>query len=86
MAEHYGWLMTFTLDFLALTAISAITLVLYRLYLSPLAGIPGPKIAAATGWYELYFDCWLAGKYIFEIERMHSIYGECQIENIIGEA
>ena len=86
MADHHEWLVGFILNFLALVAISAITLVLYRLCLSPLAGIPGPKIAAATGWYEFYFDCWLAGKYIFEIERMHSIYGEPRIENIIGKA
>ncbi|CAD6587386.1 MAG: hypothetical protein ASARMPREDX12_002831 [Alectoria sarmentosa] len=37
--------------------------------------IPGPKLAAATGWYEFYYDCLLAGKYIFEIERMHEVYG-----------
>ena len=78
--------MAFILDFLALIAISAITLVLYRLRLSPLAGVPGPKLAAATGWYEFYFDCWLAGQYIFEIERLHSIYGKSRIENLVGKA
>lgn len=50
-------------------------LVIYRLYLSPLAGFPGPRLAAATGWYEFYFDFWLSGKYIFEIEKMHIQYG-----------
>ncbi|KAI0420251.1 cytochrome P450 [Xylaria grammica] len=50
-------------------------LVFYRLYLSPLAKFPGPKLAAATGWYEFYYDYWLNGQYIFEIERMHKRYG-----------
>lgn len=55
-----------------------VTVIIYRLYFSPLAGFPGPKLAAATGWYEFYFDYWLNGKYIFKIERMHKIYGAHQ--------
>ncbi|KAM3076084.1 hypothetical protein ACMFMG_006399 [Clarireedia jacksonii] len=50
-------------------------LVMYRLVLSPLASIPGRKIAAATGLYESYYDCWKRGRYWAEIERMHQEYG-----------
>ncbi|PQE19169.1 cytochrome P450 protein [Rutstroemia sp. NJR-2017a BBW] len=53
----------------------ATSLVLYRLFFSPIAGFPGPKIAAITGWYEFYYDYWKDGKYIFEIEEMHKRYG-----------
>lgn len=52
-----------------------ISLAVYRLYFSPLAGFPGPKLAAATGWYEFFFDWWLGGKYVFEIERLHEKHG-----------
>ncbi|KAI1443094.1 cytochrome P450 [Annulohypoxylon stygium] len=52
-----------------------VTVVVYRLYFSPLAKFPGPKIAAATGWYEFFYDYWLSGQYIFEIKRMHEVYG-----------
>lgn len=47
-----------------------------RLYFSPLSKIPGPKLAALTHWYEFYYDWWLQGKYVFEIERMHREYGK----------
>lgn len=50
-------------------------LIAYRLWLSPLAKFPGPKLAALTGWYEIYFDAVLHGKYTFEIGRMHKKYG-----------
>jgi hypothetical protein len=49
--------------------------VAYRLFFSPIAKFPGPKLAAATGLYELYFNFCKNGKYVFEIERLHNIYG-----------
>lgn len=61
----------------AVVAYSAYTvgLAIYRLYLSPLARFPGPRLAAATGWYEFYYDAICHGKYTFEIGRMHQEYG-----------
>ncbi|KAL2859546.1 cytochrome P450 [Aspergillus pseudodeflectus] len=50
-------------------------LVFYRLYFSPLAKFPGPRIAAVTGYYELYYDVIHKGQYIFQIEKMHDKYG-----------
>ncbi|KAL1970872.1 hypothetical protein VTN77DRAFT_2706 [Rasamsonia byssochlamydoides] len=47
----------------------------YRLYLSPIAHFPGPKLAALTWWYEFYYDAICGGKYIWEIEKMHRRYG-----------
>jgi hypothetical protein len=48
----------------------------YHLFLSPLAGFPGPRIAAATGYYEFYYDLFKKGSYVFEIEKMHDKYGQ----------
>lgn len=53
----------------------SVSLLVYRLLLSPLAGFPGSKIAAATHYYEFYYNWWCQGKYIFEIEKMHKKYG-----------
>lgn len=50
--------------------------VIYRLWFSPLAGFPGPKLAAATSLYEFYFDYANNAKYCFKIEEMHRVYGE----------
>lgn len=50
--------------------------IIYRLYFSPIAKFPGPKLAGLTGWYEFYYDAILQGKYIFEIEKMHQLYGQ----------
>lgn len=60
-------------------AISLVVYVLagavYRLYFSPLAKFPGPKLAALTLWYEFYYDVIKKGRYTWEIRRMHEKYG-----------
>lgn len=55
-------------------------LYVYRIFFSPLSHIPGPKLAAATRWYECYFDAIKVGRYYAEIERMHKVYGKARIK------
>ena len=48
---------------------------IYRLYLSPIAKFPGPKLAALTLWYEFYHDVVRGGQYCFKINELHDQYG-----------
>ncbi|KAL8788902.1 MAG: hypothetical protein Q9213_001425 [Squamulea squamosa] len=57
------------------TIIYIIYLVVTRLYLSPVASVPGPKLATLTFWYEFYYDVVLGGRYTWKIAKLHEQYG-----------
>ncbi|KAI0866422.1 putative cytochrome P450 [Xylaria cubensis] len=61
--------------FIVLYASYLIGLVYYRLYLSPLAKFPGPKLAAISKWYEFYYDVVKRGQFTFQIQKLHKKYG-----------
>ena len=48
---------------------------IHRLHLSPVAKIPGPKLAALTFWYEFYYDVVKHGRYTWKIAELHEKYG-----------
>lgn len=52
-----------------------LVLAINRLVFSPLASFPGPRLAAVTRWYEAYFDVLRGGQFMYEIQRLHIIYG-----------
>lgn len=52
-----------------------VVVVIYRLYFHPLSAIPGPRLAAATGWYEFCYDVIQGGVLVFELKRLHEKYG-----------
>lgn len=48
---------------------------IYRLYLTPSAKFPGPRLAALTFLYEGYYDVWCKGRYTWKIRELHEEYG-----------
>jgi len=52
-----------------------VAIAIHRLYFSPIAKFPGPKLAALTKWYEFYYDVVLQGQFTFRIQTMHKKYG-----------
>lgn len=66
-------------SFTALTGCVAVYLLglsIYRLYLTPSAKFPGPRLAALCYWYEFYYDVWPhEGQYTWKIRELHEKYG-----------
>lgn len=58
-----------------LTTLYTLYGLIYRLYFSPLAKYPGPKLAAATRWYEFYYDVMKRNRFSWQIQKMHDQYG-----------
>lgn len=63
------------IGFVLLLLAYGIATVFARLFLSPIRRVPGPKLAAATRWYEFYYEVILKGQYTFHIQDLHKKYG-----------
>ena len=61
-------------------------LYIYRMFFDQLSHIPGPKLAAASLWYEFYYDVIKKGQYTFEIGRMHEKYGMRSLIHTSGKS
>ncbi|KAL2862513.1 cytochrome P450 [Aspergillus lucknowensis] len=59
----------------ALFATYIVSLVIYRLFLSPIAHFPGPRLAALTVFYEFYWEAVRNGQFTFHIGELHKKYG-----------
>ena len=53
-----------------------IVLYIDRMYFDQFSHIPGSRIAAATLWYEFYYDVILKGQYTYKIRELHKQYGQ----------
>ena len=58
---------------------------IWRLFLSPIAHIPGPRFAALTFWNEFYYDVYLGGKYTWKLREYHETYGMRRRNMCYGE-
>lgn len=72
---------TFLFGLLATCIFYRLWIIIYRLYFHPLAGFPGPKIAAVTHLYEIVWDYFGDGAYLFHCEELHKKYGTTKWED-----
>lgn len=63
---------------IALVVAKLLWSIIYNIYYHPLCKFPGPRLAGATRLYSSYFEALKSpgGQYIFEIDRLHKIYGK----------
>lgn len=55
---------------------------LYRVFFHPLSKYSGPKLAAATVWYQTYYDVWMGGELAHQVKNLHKKYGKL-LENLL---
>ena len=58
-----------------------VTSVVYRLFFHPLAGIPGPRLAALSYLYRTYFNA--SGSFYAQIEKLHHEYGKGRVGGVV---
>lgn len=58
------------------TVACLLVIAIYRLHVHPLSNVPGPRLAALTGLYEVFCVAWCSESYDEEIDRMHRAYGQ----------
>jgi len=70
------------LEILATVLCLLIATPIYRLTLHPLAKFPGPKVAAATSLYRVYYDVVKGGggEMLHQLEYLHSVYGTSSVQ------
>lgn len=59
-------------------------LAIHRLYFSPLAKFPGPRLAALSKFYEFYYEVVLQGQFTFHIQKLHKKYGKKAIHEEVA--
>ena len=71
-----AYLVRAVLTVLALTVLRHVVTAVYRLFFHPLAGVPGPKLAAVTWNYERYYDVYPNyAQFWKQIGKLHDKYG-----------
>jgi hypothetical protein len=64
------------LTLLLCSVIGYVSLVfVYRLFFHPLASFPGPRLAAVTSLYQIYYDVCKGGEFLHHIKGLHEVYG-----------
>ncbi|EKM58550.1 uncharacterized protein PHACADRAFT_193681 [Phanerochaete carnosa HHB-10118-sp] len=60
----------------ALVCLYSLLKAVYNVYFHPLSRFPGPKLAAASLWWQAYLDLWENGSLSLKLVELHATYGE----------
>jgi len=82
LGSSYSYLWKLLILPSALLILYLVGLGIYRLYFSPLAAYPGPKLAALSNWYEFYWDVIQQGQFTSHIQKLHLQYGKSPLSSI----
>lgn len=52
-----------------------VLIIIRRLFFHPLTAFPGPRLAAATTFYKIYFEVIKGGELLGRIHQLHVLYG-----------
>lgn len=58
---------------------------IYRLFFHPLSSFPGPRLAAATEWYETWYDVFMHGEMLRHGQKLHEQYGRALLLPLLSK-
>jgi hypothetical protein len=82
LGDEYSYLWKLFILSPTLLILYLVGLGIYRLYFSPLAAYPGPKLAALSNWYEFYWDVIQQGQFTSHIQKLHLKYGKSFLSSV----
>ena len=69
-SHHFGLLLC------SAAALVSVLKAVYNICFHPLARFPGPKLAAATGWWQVYVELVKGQPWSLKLVELHKVYGE----------
>lgn len=73
--DLYERLASYVPTVLVVSVVYCASVSFYRIFLHPLAKVPGPWPAATSHLVEFYYDVLRDGQYIAKIKEWHGVYG-----------
>jgi len=58
-----------------LLGLCLVVVAVWRLFFHPLRSIPGPRLAAVTSLYRIYYEVILGGEFLSKVIQLHDTYG-----------
>lgn len=67
---------SFCYTIVGIVILDAILTTIHRLFFHRLRGFPGPRLAAITPFYKVYYEVYREGELLQHLIQLHKIYGK----------